>query len=345
MIGGLWLDFIAPWRYMTIGADRRTSTEAWSQYVINNYFFYHTLLGSLLDYVEVIVEGFGEVLGNSKSGQIDTEAIKSALLPLLVLLARILAAISPFSDLIREVELDELVVSKSGSQTFIRRTISTRGVKEQLSTLESERFTLLPLFGECSQQRALRIMYWFERIYSALPGPTDRRAEREAGIRHLSLENETTHHTTPPDSRSMIMQCEEELCAIFGIKENDFEDFSTRFEESRRMQAIIPNVSLRRRTIPAPLPDERVALKKQATKTATEAVDLVKSYESAFLVQLTEWISTTFNERYSIFITDRELPGFIKNIRINLRFLAAYPNIIFMVVFYFAIRIIFSVVH
>ncbi|PJF19364.1 putative sphingomyelin phosphodiesterase [Paramicrosporidium saccamoebae] len=330
VVGGLWLDFIAPWRYLTIGTDRQESTAAWRLYVVNNYFFYHTLLSSLLDYVEVIAEGFGEVL--SSKNNVDTETIRSALLPLLILCTRILTAISPFSDLIQEIENDELVATRSATPTFLRRATSSQGVKEQLFTLESERFTLLPLFDEKSKHRALRIMYWFEKIYTAFPEAVGADSEATES-RHVS------HDERHANLRSVITQCNEELCAVFGIRDGEFDEFCPKFEDNRRLQIVMPVEARRRRVIPTSLPDERITLKMKATP---EAKHLIKSYESAFLVHLTGWLTILINENYAKFMQDRTLPNFVKKYQCNLRFLAAYPNLMFIAMVFLGMRLLVS---
>jgi hypothetical protein len=292
VVGGLWLDFIAPWKYLSIGSDRESSQLEWSQYVVNNYFFYHTLLGALLDYVEVIVEGFGEALSNT-GAHIDLDTTRSALAPLLLLLARILSAVSPYSDLLREIEENELVTPRIDSNgTFIRRApVPLRNVKEQLRAIEAERFIFLPLFDDTSKQRALRIYFWMERIYAALP-ESDLHG-RPANLRHL--EDET--HESQLDLRSIITQCEDELGAIFSIG-NEYSAFESKYEEMRKLQAVIPSTGAmhRRRIIPALIPDERMTLKMRVKATDTQSV---KSYESEMLVNVTFWLSAQLNHHVS----------------------------------------------
>lgn len=274
-IGSLWLDFIAPWRY----SSTIPMVEGWNDYIVNNFFFYHTLLNALLDYVEVIGESFGDAL--SKPGaNIDDDAIRTSLVPLLVLVARVLGAISPYTELIKDIERNDLqpsaviAPSMSSSTWFIRKppttTASTRLIKEQLNALESERFTIELLFDDASINRVLRLLYWMEQIYAALPLDSGNRRTMDSdasmdaisqldqldqfGGMSQSQSRSHSHshsHSRPTlslsfshesrstdnfDPQSLIMQCEEELSDIFGIGEADYERFSEKFEASRRAQ-------------------------------------------------------------------------------------------------------------
>ena len=363
VVGGLWLDFVAPWRYLSVGHDREESTEAWKEFVNANYFFYHTLLSSLLDYTEVIVESFGDAV--SKHGtRIDLESTKTALLPLLLLIAKILAAISPFSESIAHVEAAELLpapqdISSSSSMQFIRRAPEVQiGAKEQLRALETERFVLQPLFDSASVQRAMRILYWLERIYAVLPDNDDAMIVN-AHVANVSSQRLFASTPMPSDPqcnvelKSTIMQCEEELCAIFSISEDGYNEFCDRFEKQRVElgRELLPSAASmrKRRLIPAPTPDERLALKRTVPHPKEAALThLIKSYEIGLLVKLMAMLSDQVTHWYLVLISrlemrlQRELPCFIKTYRFNFRFLAAVPNLCFILLSYVILRTMFS---
>lgn len=215
VVGLLWLDFIAPWRYVSVGADLRDGpAAAWGAYFYNNYIFYHPPVTALLDYVEVIGESFGEAVGR-RGAHIDQDTVKSALMPLLLLTARVLSSLSPFSDQLRQVEADELAPPAAPDPVpWLRRPPSAGVIKEQLSVLECEKMVLQLLFDGAAKQRTLRILFWLEKIYAAVPGAESGRAP---GISADAARLEGPVSAEALDLHSLIMQCEEELCAVFQV--------------------------------------------------------------------------------------------------------------------------------
>lgn len=306
LVGGLWLEFVAPWTFVKLSEGGDDAPLAvWEHYVVNNYFFYHTLLSSFLDHAQGMLEGFGEALARSDRENLDAETTTSTLMPLLLLLARVLATISPFADLLRQIEEEELLHADTQgwhrTASFIRRVQSQRGVREQLRALESERFVLHPLFDSAARTRTLEILYWLERIYGSLPEmPSSTSADNvQVGSVHL-MERQggggggsVSQH--PPPIHTTIMQCEEELCALFGIQEEDFTDFSQSFTLSREHTRLVDGGGAlrKRKIVPASLPDRR--LQSKLAQHGDAATPIVKSYESVLLVQLTGALSDLLN--------------------------------------------------
>lgn len=357
-MGSLWLDFIAPWRYINLDLGE-TSNEQWATYVGGNYFFYHTLVISLLDHVESVTESFGIAVKGSNSSSaavsLPLETAKSVLLPLLIVLGKILSAVGSFSDLLKDIEMNELdpnsrrgdSLSTIGSahQMGVRSPplgVTTQfRVKDQMSALEAESFRMELLFGADSTQLALRILYWLEAIYGAIPGALNEAKGRAAsgGFRH------DDGRPSDYDVHAVIMQCEEELCEVFSIGEQDFLLFSARFDATATGKRNVPAPSgtvgwTRRRKIvgPAMDPDAKIRQKMQITNGDER---IIKSYEIPLMVSLTSALSDITNRQWIRLMQLEELgqlPGFIRNIRFNFRFLAAYPNILFIMGIIVALR-------
>lgn len=356
-LGSLWLDFIAPWRYINLDLGEALN-EQWASYVGGNYFFYHTLTLSFLDHVESVTESFGiAVKGSNLSNaavSLPLETAQNVLLPLLIVFGKILSAMGSFSELLKEIEVNELDPnSRRGDSLSVVGSAYQMGVrsppsgptqfrvKDQMSALEAESFRMELLFGADSTQLALRILYWLEAIYGAIPGALNEVKGRTAsgGFR------DDSGRPSDYDVHAVIMQCEEELCGIFAIGEQDFLLFSTRFDASttRRRNFTAPSGAVgwtRRRKIAGPAMDPDVKIRQKMRITNGDE-RIIKSYEIPLMVSLTNSLSDITNRQWIRLVQLEELgqlPGFIRNLRFNFRFLAAYPNLLFIIGMLLALR-------
>ena len=312
VIGSLWLEFLAPWKY-ALGAEAQ-----WDHWVGNNYFFYYILLIAFLDYAHVMASSFGDALAAPKTYKkregVPKETLLNVLMPLLILLEKVLVLLEPLAPLLRRIEDTELVPNSIASTSTSLGTFNITpvlNVKEQLRALECDNFHLTLLFSE-TRERVLSLLYWLETIHDC---------------------------NVPEPIKETIIRCQEEIYRIFNIDQEDYIDYSERFQAMRRLEALGPTTDLTQLTrrskfgVPFVDPDDKIAVKMRTR--ADERT--VKSYEGALLVELSCALSEWFNEQYAHLMAQEQLnwlPISIRNRRFNFRFLAAYPNLLFFLLVY-----------
>jgi hypothetical protein len=343
-IGSVWLDFIAPWRVARAdenGISRMISDDMWDEYVQNNFFFYHTLAIALFNYVLAIVESFGLAVDPSceiqaKEGRrtkrviaipgrsLPSETAETIVFPILCIFRHVLQVLSRFHPLLRNIE------------DLLRRN-NAQPIRDQMSVLEVESFQLTFLFDESFMGVPLRMLYWLEVLHGAIPGAATEDSSQRTRLGHDDPDFGTS---TSGNIHSTIIQCEEELCEIFSIREEQFESFAESFSirnayPSKPIPSSSPGLRPRGIALMATMisPEERLRYKMGAPVTVDNRV--IKSYELPLLVELSGRLSRWCNYFWSQALEKYPdaaawLPLSIRLYHFDFRFFAAYPNLIFV---------------
>lgn len=148
------------------------------------------------------------------------------------------------------------------------------------------------------------------------------------------------------------LQLRQDFLSVFQLHAEDFQAA----KEALRSASVsrISNPHIYRRGIKAPLPRAQLNYKLSAKPSYNATIDpegIVRSYEIGFLVPVLKTVSNFLTEVLRNLILENienkwnvKFPKRIWGYKINLRFLAAYPNIFFIILFWMILKIIFKII-
>lgn len=363
IIGNIWSDFCTPWSWYNGYLDRTVRTS----YLSNNYLFSHTFLKCLLETVHEKVSFYGKGIyklslsGGSNEGECSNndsddrhylleKELTPLLRPILLLLVRTLTSLDVGNRcLLKDNEKERNVFVGS------RKLTSRKGdLNEQIMALEAPSYTMELLFSKDSPFHPiiLRILFWLEYIFNSTISPTATTTFNQQHQQHLSFSKShqfSSEHFLKENQRSsdihpLILQCEEEICDLFSIKEDEYDEWITSFKESLKTELLSVQTPL----IVSPESfDPRFQWEKRCspflsvgnTKTSS-TVDVIKSYEIDFLVHLSRFLDRKMKK--SIPLLKEALSPFVYDMisRFSFRFLASIPNLFWISVGILLLRII-----
>lgn len=348
MIGNIWLEFCTPWSWYNDSLDRAVRTS----YLSNNYLFAHTFLRSLLELVHEKISFYGKgiykltldsQLEDGLAIRLERE-LTPLLRPILLLLVRTLTSLDIGNRcLLREKEKERNVFLGS-------RKLSSKkcDLNEQIMALEAPSYTMELLFTDDSpfHPTILRILFWLEHIFnSTLPSSSHQHhlsfsKSHQFSSEHFLKEN---HQSMMSDIHPLILQCQEELCDLFSIKENEYEEWIQDFKLS--LKTLLLSVQTPQLISPESF-DSRFQWEKRNSPFLTigntkPAIDVIKSYEIDFLVHLSRFLDRKVRDK--IPILEESLPSLIYNFLLNsfsFRFIASIPNLFWITIGLLIIRFI-----
>lgn len=145
------------------------------------------------------------------------------------------------------------------------------------------------------------------------------------------------------------LQLRQDFLSVFQLNADDFKTA----KESLRTASVSKsmNPQMRHRGIKIPLPRAQLKYKMNAKASAIDPNGLVRSYEIGFLVPILAALSNILNEALKSLVLENienkwnvKFPKRIWNLKINLRFLAAYPNIFFIILCWMVLKIVMKLV-
>ena len=157
----------------------------------------------------------------------------------------------------------------------------------------------------------------------------------------------------PENAKSLAkwsLQLGQDFSTIFQLNSDDFKSAKESLRAANLLRAA-SNPHSRFKGIKAPQPRSQLKYK-LSVKPSAGPNGLIRSYEIGFLVQILEIVSKWLTNFLKKFVLEKienkwnvKLPNRIWNFKINLRFLAAYPNIFFVILCWMVLRIIIKFIY
>lgn len=365
----IWMSLVSPWFHLDpqlalssnlpIDDTSPNFVSAWRPFIIGTFHLYQTLYAQFFNFSSSALEGF------LNSG--DCEDLSEAVCKLGALSSSLLEIMNPLlsvSGMIKKLEID---LTKSSS-SFIRFPNSEiTSIKEQLRVLEPETFNPSSLFDSkikltCSKIllaldnltigifRKYRHVLLGEGMSSSDPIFDEDESETDAreSLFNFILESPKLSESVKSLAK-WSLQLRQDFILIFQLNADDFKNAKDALKSSSNSSKS-PNPQLNFRGIKAPQP--RAQLKyKLSVKPSSSAINdpegIIRSYEIAPLVPILRSISTFLTDSFKTLILENvenkwnvKFPKRIWDLKINLRFLAAYPNIFFIILCLMIVRIV-----
>lgn len=156
----------------------------------------------------------------------------------------------------------------------------------------------------------------------------------------------------PEDVKSLAkwsLQLRQDFLSVFQLTADDFKAAKESLRSSSVSKSLSPH--MRHRGIKTPLPRAQLKYKLNVKPSSIDPRGLVRSYEIGFLIPILKALSSILNEALKSFILENienkwnvKLPKRIWDLKINLRFLAAYPNIFFIILCWMVLKIVLKMV-
>lgn len=309
--------------------------DEWSEYVVANVLFYTVLLGEFIDFSLSIVRGVESVVSGEKAGAAD--AVERALSPIVISLLRIISmACLPVADVLRATE-DAL------SETGLHRSTILTSFREQLSALEVDNFRLRLLFEPLSVERVKAIILGLDRIFRGMRYEEPRLLPPSEAFREGC------------DPAALISQTRHNLLALFHLKNADIMQDEELSQYIHNEKPADQGSSAFRRIRGGA--SDRLSFKMKSSplrignQKSLRAPKLIRTYESKWLVYLTSQLEIWLDARLAEFteaviknLADRSIPAprllrALACYRFDLRFLAAYSNIVLLLVSFCLLRL------
>ena len=148
------------------------------------------------------------------------------------------------------------------------------------------------------------------------------------------------------------LQLRQDFLSVFQLNSDDFKAAKDVLRSTSL--ARVTNSHIIRRGIKAPTPRAQMKYKLTAKSSHNAAIDpegIIRSYEIGFLVPILKTFSSFLTELLRSFILENienkwnvKFPQRIWEYKFNLRFLAAYPNIFFIILCWMLLKIIFKII-
>jgi len=144
------------------------------------------------------------------------------------------------------------------------------------------------------------------------------------------------------------LQVRQDFLSVFQLHADDFKPAKEALKASSDSK--VSNPHIRFRGLKAPLPKSQLKYKlsvKPSSNTSNDLDGIIKSYEIAPLVPILRSVSNLLTEAMRSLVLENienkwnvKLPNRIWEIKINLRFFAAYPNIFFTILSWMILKIV-----
>ena len=370
----IWMSMVSPWfhldpqlalsSHLPIDDTSPNFLPAWRPFIVGTFHLYQTLYSQFFGFSAAALEGF------LLSG--DCEDLNEAVSRLGALSSSLLEIMNPLLSVSVTLKKLEIELTKSSS-SFIRFPNSEiSSINEQLRILEPETFKPNSLFDSKVKLTNAKILLALDNLtigifrklrqftFSNSNGLT--KSFSTDSFTEDEFENETEARETlfnfilespklSDDVKSLAkwsLQLRQDFITIFQLNADDFKAA----KEALRSASLskISNPQLHGRSIKAPQPRAQLKYKLSAKPSHTAVNDpegLIRSYEIGLLVPILRSLSSFLTDTFRALILENienkwnvKLPKRIWNLKINLRFLAAYPNIFFIILCWMIMRII-----
>ena len=365
----IWMSLVSPWfhldpqlalaSHLPIDDTSPNFLSAWRPFIAGTFHLYQTLYTQFFGFSAAVLEGF------LLSG--DCEDLSEAVSRLGALSSSLLEIMNPLLSVSVTLKRIEIELAKSSS-SFIRFPNSEiSSINEQLRILEPEKFKPHSLFDSQVKFTTAKILlaldnltigifrkyrqFTFSQGSFSTDSFTDDDFENETEARETLFNFILESPKLSNDVKSLAkwsLQLRQDFITIFQLNADDFKVAKESLKSASLSKHSNPH--LRRRGIKAPQP--RAQLKhKLSAKPSYNAVNdpdgIIRSYEIAPLVPILRSLSSFLTDAFKALILENienkwnvKLPKRIWNLKINLRFLAAYPNIFFIFLCWMVMRII-----
>ena len=341
-----WLSLISPWfhldaqivpKRLPLDDSSPAFGPAWRPFIVSCFYLYQSIFAQFFAFAADAFEGF------LASGE--CEDVNEAVSKLSCLVSCLIEVMNPLLSVSATLQDLEGEVAKSSG--FLRFSSSTGAeLQQQLRVLEPETFKATPLF--CAEMRGtlVRMVVCMEALVGSVLRRYQKPIEADEAVEALSnrelfaqvLENSQV----PQGVKSLAkwtLQVREDFCAVFALKA----------EELVQTSRPLPLLKGRKgRWMPL---NPKAHLKHKMSVKGEISDEVIRSYESALLVAVMKTLSRKLTallracllkpieEHWNV-----RLPQMFWEAEINLRFFAAYQNLIFCVIVAFLIKIIWKII-
>lgn len=369
----IWMSLVSPWfhldpqlalsSHLPIDDTSPNFVSAWRPFIVGTFHLYQTLYSQFFSFSAAALEGL------LLSG--DCEDLNEAVCRLGALSSSLVEIMNPLlsvSVILKKLEID---IMKSSS-TFIRFPNSEiSSINEQLRILEPETFKPISLFDSQVKLVSSKILLAldtltigiFRKFRQLTFGGGITKSFSIDSFTEDDFENETEAREalfnfileSPKLSNEVkslakwSLQLRQDFISIFQLNADDFKAAKEALRSSSASKNA-NNPNLRHRGIKAPQPHAQLKHKLSAKASYSAVNDpegIIRSYEIGPLVVILRSLSSFLTDTFKTLILENienkwnvKLPKRVWNLKINLRFLAAYPNILFILLCWMVLRII-----
>lgn len=344
-----WLSLISPWfhldpqicpKQLPLDDSSPSFQPAWKPFIIASFYLYQSIYVQFFTFASDAFEGF------LASGE--CEDVNEAVSKLSALISCLIEVMNPLLSVAATLQELEIEVAKSSS--FMRFSSPTAAeLQQQLRVLEPETFKATQIFGSemidslirmlsCMEALVLSILKRFQQVQH-----DDEIGDSAPVLTKRELFTQVLENSQVPQNVKSLakwtLQVENDFAVVFGLKTEDC-----------TVPASKPLPMLRRKNCWMPQDAKTHLRHKMTAKAQLPGLandDVVRSYESAILVALMKLLSRhlTVLIRSYVFkpIEERwnvRIPKMFWEMEVNLRFFAAYPNLLFSIVVFMVARII-----
>ena len=372
----IWMSLVSPWfhldpqlalsSHLPIDDTSPNFLAAWRPFIIGTFHLYQTLYSQFFNFSSSALEGF------LLSG--DCEDLNEAVSRLGALTSSLLEIMNPLLSVSGTLKKLEIEMTKFSS-SFIRFPNSEiSSINDQLRILEPETFKPHSLFDSQVKLTCAKLLLALDNLtvgvfrkyrqltfsngltkISSIDSFTEDDFENETEARETLFNFILQSAKLSEEVKSLAkwsLQLRQDFITIFQLSADDFKAA----KEALKLASLTKNSGnlLRRRGIKAPQPRAQLRYKLSARPSHSAADDpegIIRSYEIGPLVPLLRSLSSFLTDTFKGVILENieskwnvKLPKRIWSLKINLRFLAAYPNIFFLILCWMIVRIIMKMV-
>lgn len=283
-------------------------SEYWHPYVLNNYLYYVVIFNEILDQLEANFEALVSLQLRTKLVLQGGDFANRLKIPLECLLA-VIKSVIPVLDLLKNVE-----ISESGPKRFSQ--YSEFRLQDQLAVLEPDMRTMPSSFDQLAVNRAMNLIRWMERAHSILQQDL-----RLSGI---------------------LLEVQDELAHVFSISDVDYEAFLKSQDALEEAEAESNKLTPRRRKLIPATPESRFGA---LHSIKLDRRQLHYSDEVPILVEVFAWCSAQLNHLSALLLRRIDAPAWIVHYtRLDLRWLAVWQNLLFVLLSPIILGLIFKIV-
>lgn len=364
----VWMALISPWLHMDpavvpagllLDELSPAFASAWRPFIVSTFFLFQSLHVQFFNFAAAALEGF------QASGECsDLDEAVTRLGALVSVLLETMSQLLAIAPVLRGLEQE-----MARGPGFLKWSSGEAAdTANQLRILEPESFKPVALFGSRTRHVLCTVLATldsltvaiFRRHQTALKDPSYSENE-EDGNDDASQERLfgfiLTDGRVPEGVKTLAkwtLQLREDMLSVFELQTEDF--VAAAADRDKRPLATRDNEKkhavFRRRMLNPPAPKMQLQYKLAARPPVAEPSDLlIRSYEAAILVHLLQSLSSLLTGAMRVYVFapfERrcrvKLPRRIWEAQINLRFFAAYPNILFTVLTCVMVRLLWGVV-